>query len=63
MKGFTKFWTKSLSLEKYNIENVETVFCYQNYSDLLLEKVVLVIEKNFWNSRRKAKNLQNFLYQ
>ena len=23
------------------------VFCYQNYSDLLREKIVLVIEKNF----------------
>ena len=36
------------------------VFCYQNCSDLLWEKNVLVIEKNFWNSRPKAKNLQNF---
>ena len=34
------------------------VFCYQNCSDLLWEKIVLVIEKNFWNSRQKAKNLQ-----
>jgi hypothetical protein len=25
------------------------VFCYQNCSDLLREKNVLVIEKNFWN--------------
>ena len=24
------------------------------------EKIVLVIEKNFWNSRLKAENLQNF---
>ena len=36
------------------------VFCYQNCSDLLYEKIVLVIEKNVWNSRLKAKNLQNF---
>ena len=36
------------------------VFCYQNCSDLLWEKIVLVIEKNFWNSRLKAENLQNF---
>ena len=36
------------------------VFCYQNCSDLLWEKTVLVIEKNFWNSRLKAQNLQNF---
>ena len=25
-----------------------------------VRKIVLVIEKNFWNSRLKAKNLQNF---
>ena len=36
------------------------VFCYQNCSDLLWEKIVLVIEKNFWNSRLKAENFQNF---
>ena len=38
----------------------ELVFCYQNCSDLLWEKIVLVIEKNFWNSRLKAENFQNF---
>ena len=27
------------------------VFCYQNCSDKKWEKIVLVIEKNFWNSR------------
>ena len=27
------------------------VFCYQNCSDLLLEKIVLVIEKNFWDCK------------
>ena len=36
------------------------VFCYQNSSDLLWEKNVLVIEKNFFNSRLKAENLQKF---
>ena len=39
---------------------VKLVFCYQNCSDLLWEKNILVIEKNFWNSRLKAENLQNF---
>ena len=34
----------------------EMVFCYQNCSDLLWKKNVLVIEKNFWNSRLKAEN-------
>ena len=32
------------------------VFCYQNCSDLLREKIVLVNEKT---SKLKAKNLQN----
>ena len=36
------------------------VFCYQNCSDLLWEKYVLVIENIFWNLRLKAVNLQNF---
>ena len=36
------------------------VFCYQNCSDSMWEKNVLMIEKNFWNLRLKAKNLQNF---
>ena len=39
---------------------MKMVFCYQNCSDLLWEKIVLVIEKNFWNSRLKAENFQNF---
>ena len=36
------------------------VFYYQNCSDLLWDKIVLVIEKNFWNSRLKAENFQKF---
>ena len=36
------------------------VFCYQNCSYLLWDKIVLVIEKNFWNSRLKTENLQKF---
>ena len=35
------------------------VFCFQNCSDLLLEKVVLVIEKKKLTLRLKAENLQN----
>ena len=35
------------------------VFCYQNCSDLLWEKNVLLIEKNFWNSRLKAEKFEN----
>ena len=47
-------WGKNL------FESESIVFCYQNCSDLLREKIVLVIEKNFWNSRLKAENLQIF---
>ena len=36
----------------------EMIFCYKNCSDLLWEKIVSVIEKNFWNSRLKAENLR-----
>ena len=38
----------------YKKNPLKTVFCFQNYSDLLWEKIVLV------NSRLKAENLQNF---
>ena len=38
----------------------EMVFCYQNCSDLLWEKNVLLIEIFFWNSRLKAENSQTF---
>ena len=34
------------------------VFFFHNVSDLLCDKIVLAIEKNFWNSGLKAKNLQ-----
>jgi hypothetical protein len=40
-------------------EDILWYFFYLNCSDLLWEKNVLVIEKNFWNSRLKAENLQN----
>ena len=36
---------------------LKMVFCYQTCSDLLWEKIVLVVEKIFWNSRLKAENL------
>ena len=55
----------SLTLTKASSSNCQLeirkmVFCYKNCPDLLWEKNVLVIEKNFWNSRLKAKNLPNF---
>ena len=39
-------------------KKLELVFCYQNCSELLWEKNVLVIEKNFWNSRPIYNNLE-----
>jgi hypothetical protein len=46
------------AIKSCNCQIAETVFCYQNCSDLLWEKIVVVIEKNFWNSRLMAENLQ-----
>ena len=43
-----------------NVEHKKMVFCYQNCSDLLWEEIVQVVEKNFWNSRLKAEDLQKF---
>ena len=34
------------------------LFCFQNWSDLLLEKIVVVIEKNFWNSFKTVQFLK-----
>ena len=46
----TTTWTKFATI----------IFCFQNCSDLFLEKNVLLIENIFWNSRLKVENLQNF---
>ena len=49
----TEAWAKLMSVnDKKNIRilieyNEEMVFCYQNCSDLLWEKIVVVIEENF----------------
>ena len=51
-----KCWSKNVVLNE-----VELVFCYQNCSDLLCEKIVLVIEKNFWNLRLKAEKFAKTL--
>ena len=42
------------------VDPVAVVFCYQHFSDLLWEKIVLMIKKNFWNLRCKAENLKKF---
>ena len=48
------------SMEKVGIYVWRLVFSYQNCSDLLWEKIVLVIDKVFGILRLKAENLQNF---
>ena len=52
--------TYNIIIKEKKIDKTQMVFNYQNCSFLLWEKNVLVIKKNFWNSRLKAKNLQNF---
>ena len=52
-----KLWSIFALWIKENLIKV-LVFCYQNCSDLLWKKIVLVIKKNFWNSRLKAENLR-----
>ena len=34
------------------------VFCYQNCSDILWERIVLVIEKNFWQFANEGRKLE-----
>ena len=37
---------------------LELAFCFQNCSDILWEKIVLVIKKNVWNLRLNVKNFE-----
>ena len=62
---YFSFWDSECTVTWWDIltqgtKILKMVFCYRNCSDLLWEKIVPVIEKNFWNSRLKAKNLQKF---
>ena len=41
--------------------NKKMVFCYRNCFDLLWEEIVLVNEKNFWNSSLNTENFQKNL--
>ena len=63
--NFSNFtWKNCMHFILHNDERsflkLHLVFCFQNCSDLLWEKIVLVIKRNFWNSRLKAEILQNF---
>ena len=55
-----KKWKITSIFIRENLCTEQMVFCYQNCSDLRWERIVLVIEKNFWNLRLKAENFQNF---
>ena len=39
----------------------EMVFCFETFSDLKWEKIVLVIEKNFWEFEAKGREFEMFL--
>ena len=56
-------WSKiNKSIRKTRHFRTQWYFIFQNCSDLLLwEKIVLVLEKNLWNSRVKAENLQKIM--
>ena len=51
---WTQLWSNVVWAWSYSLQGM--VFCYQNCSDLLWEKIVLVIEKNVWNSRLTIMN-------
>ena len=56
----TLHWYAHWTLSTGKILCMEMVFCFHNCSELLWEKKI-VIEKNFWNLRLKAENLQFFV--
>ena len=47
-----------LFTNQFTVQHKMVVVCYQNCSHLLWGRIVLMIEKNFWNSRLKAENLK-----
>ena len=44
-------------------EKIEMIFCFENYSDILWKKIVLVMKKNFWKFKTVTQciNLKNIL--
>ena len=59
------FWFVSLILNftvrnKVMVTNAEMVFCYQNCSDLLWEKIVLVSEKNIRTIYLRSERSEHF---
>ena len=51
--SFFSKWAKNIF-----VQPIQMVFCYQNCSDLLWEKIVLVIEKEF---AKILKSLEQFI--
>ena len=43
--------TQNINIRSNDLAQKKNVFCLQNCSDLLWEKIVVEIEKNFWNLR------------
>ena len=57
--GLANFSPQKMAwFQNWSRHRLGLVFCFQNCSDLLWAKVVLVLKKSFGNSRLKAKNLQ-----
>ena len=48
----TRLFNHSRKIMKFSLHldwNLKLVFCFENYFYLLWEKIILVIEKNFWD--------------
>ena len=56
------FWIMHVTRKKdWKDETNGMVFCYQNCSDLLWEKIVLVIEAEGWEFSKYLKSLEQFI--
>ena len=58
---FSLFFLPTFYLNKHTKERGEIVFCYQNCSDLLWQKIVLVIQKKLLKSEAEGWEFSNFL--
>ena len=61
---FIKWWSLRTSLKEFRFNfslTTEMVFCYPNCSDLLWEKIVLVIEKNFLKFEAEGREFAKIL--
>ena len=58
--SFSTLWPNSLQSHIWIFIHVQFWYFVTKKKIILWEKIVLVIEKNFWNSRLRAENLHNF---